>query len=53
MIGIYKITNLLNNRVYIGQSKDVEARLKSHKCCSTNVHLKHAISHYGGRELFI
>ena len=31
MIGIYKITNKLNNKSYIGKSIDVEKRLKSHK----------------------
>lgn len=30
MIGIYKITNLINNKIYIGQSKDVEHRIKDH-----------------------
>lgn len=29
--GIYKITNTLNNKVYIGQSKNVNERLKKHK----------------------
>ena len=28
--GIYKITNLLNGRVYIGQSKDIYVRYNSH-----------------------
>jgi group I intron endonuclease len=31
MIGIYKITNQLNNKIYIGQSIDVQRRLNSHK----------------------
>lgn len=31
MIGIYKITNKLNNKSYIGKSIDVEKRLKNHK----------------------
>lgn len=30
MVGIYKITNQINNKSYIGQSIDVEARLKEH-----------------------
>lgn len=29
--GIYKITNKLNGKVYIGQSNDIERRLKEHK----------------------
>lgn len=29
--GIYKITNIVDNKVYIGQSVDVETRIKRHK----------------------
>jgi group I intron endonuclease len=35
MIGIYKITNLVNNKVYIGQSWNIEKRLYDHKCYFT------------------
>ena len=31
MIGIYKITNLLTSEVYIGQSTNIEQRVKEHK----------------------
>ena len=31
MIGIYKIENLINHKVYIGQSKDIERRWKYHR----------------------
>lgn len=31
MIGIYKITNILNNKVYIGQSSSITRRFKVHK----------------------
>lgn len=31
MVGIYKITNKINNKSYIGQSIDIERRWKSHK----------------------
>lgn len=31
MIGIYKITNKINNKSYIGQSVDIEHRLKEHR----------------------
>ena len=31
MVGIYKITNLINNKCYIGQSTQVEQRLKTHR----------------------
>ena len=30
MIGIYKITNLLNGKCYIGQSVDIERRIRDH-----------------------
>ena len=31
MIGIYKITNLINNKCYIGQSIYIERRFAQHK----------------------
>ena len=31
MIGIYKITNLINKKCYIGQSRDIQKRWNSHK----------------------
>lgn len=31
MIGIYKITNLINGHYYIGQSRDIKARFRSHR----------------------
>lgn len=31
MIGVYKITNTKNGKVYIGQSVDIEKRFKQHK----------------------
>lgn len=34
MIGIYKITNKINNKCYIGQSVDIKQRWKSHKSSS-------------------
>lgn len=35
-IGIYKITNILNNRCYIGQSVDIDDRWYKHKWASYN-----------------
>lgn len=29
--GIYKITNLINNHIYIGQSVDIKRRFREHK----------------------
>lgn len=31
MTGIYKITNMSNGKVYVGQSKDIEVRWQQHK----------------------
>lgn len=31
MIGIYKITNLINGKIYIGQSVDIKKRWRQHK----------------------
>lgn len=49
--GIYKITNLINNKVYIGQSKDVIDRFKQHLNCAINKHgksyLYNSMNHYG------
>lgn len=47
MIGIYKITNTVNGKVYIGQSWDIERRWNSEKRGSTNEHLKSAFKKYG------
>lgn len=39
MVGIYKITNLMNSRVYVGQSWGVEGRLRDHMGdCAKNQH---------------
>lgn len=35
--GIYKITNLTNNKVYIGQSKNIEERWSNHRKDSFNI----------------
>lgn len=36
MIGIYKITNLINNRCYIGQSRNIQKRWTDHKNTAFN-----------------
>lgn len=38
MIAIYKIINLINNKVYIGSSINLEIRLKNHKAKLRNNH---------------
>jgi len=52
MMGIYKITCLVNNKVYIGQSKDIIRRLSHHKTLlkhnkHSNEHLQSAHNKYG------
>lgn len=52
MIGIYKIENLINHKVYIGQSKNIAQRWKEHRyCISSNKNEKYplykAIHKYG------
>lgn len=49
---IYKITNIINNKIYIGQTvKTADERLKQHIYTATkhitNTHLAHAIRKYG------
>ncbi len=51
MIGIYKITNLVNNKVYIGSSKNIENRFYNHKIKlkknkHINKHLQSAFNKY-------
>ena len=49
MIGIYKITNKINNKIYIGQSNDIKRRKNEHRCIKheTNKSLKKAYIKYG------
>ncbi len=51
---IYKITNLKNQKVYIGQTNNFYARMRNHKSCAFNpkareyeLHLYYAIRKYG------
>ena len=49
MIGIYKIENLINHKIYIGQSWKIEDRIGKHKRCSRKEHtyLYRAMRRYG------
>lgn len=51
-IGIYKITNNINNKIYIGQSNNIEKRFLQHKSPTAKHHFPHmplysAIEKYG------
>ena len=47
-IGIYKITNIINNKCYIGQSINIERRFEEHKHTKkTSKYLRNAINKYG------
>ena len=50
LIGIYRIRNLLNDKVYIGQSKDIDQRIIYH--LQNNSTLIGRDIHYFGRENF-
>lgn len=45
--GVYKITNLINNKVYIGQSVDIESRWEAEKEGYINKHATRAFKKYG------
>lgn len=45
--GIYKIENIINHKVYIGQSKNVINRLKRHVRDEGNPHLRKSFEIYG------
>ena len=53
MIGIYKITNKKSGKVYIGQSNDIQRRIKEHKYVGTKsrIPVDFAIQKYG-RDAF-
>ena len=51
-VGIYKITNVVNGKVYIGSSKDIEFRFNRHKSNLKrnkhhNNHLQNSWNKYG------
>lgn len=47
MIGIYKIENKINHKVYIGQSWSIESRIRNHRCNEKNSHLSNSFKKYG------
>jgi group I intron endonuclease len=57
MVGIYKMTNKINGKVYIGQSIDINKRIKEHfwkatneKDVSYNSAIHQAIRKYGAEN---
>lgn len=53
--GVYKIVNKANGKVYIGSSRDLKKRFRSHKSmlkCGThyNIHLQRAFEKYGEKS---
>lgn len=46
-MGIYKITNLINGKIYIGRSSDLKARKSKHKTKKNNTMISRAIQKYG------
>lgn len=45
---IYKITNIVNNKIYIGQTiRSLDERIEDYKRGKTNDHLKNAFNKYG------
>ena len=45
--GVYKITNLINNKIYVGQSVEIENRWEAEKNRCINFHLKQSFKKYG------
>lgn len=45
--GIYKIQNLINNKIYIGQSIDIKTRWYKHKCAKDDFYIHKALRKYG------
>lgn len=55
--GVYKITNIINGKFYIGSSKDIKYRWRQHKKkldegIHGNPHLQGAWNKYGGEKSF-
>ena len=50
MVGIYKITNLINNKVYIGQSVNIKKRIADHKRVLSEEHKKKLSDAHKGKN---
>ncbi len=47
---LYQITNLINNKIYIGQTNDITKRWSNHKCCHNGTAISRAIQKYGAES---
>lgn len=47
---VYKFTNLINGKVYIGQTINEKRRLKEHKFCKNDFYFHRAINKYGWKS---
>ena len=45
--GIYKVTNKINGKVYIGQSVDIGRRWRQHMTAEDDIYFHKAIQKYG------
>lgn len=50
IVGIYKITNLLNNKCYVGQSRNIYRRWQSHRYANDSYPLHAAMKKYGAKN---
>jgi hypothetical protein len=51
MVGIYKIENLINHKVYIGQSWEIEKRLNQYRIDSNNNTIRRRGKDYNYEEV--
>ena len=47
IVGVYKITNKLNNKIYIGSSVNCKGRWSVHKCKASDQYISRAMKKYG------
>lgn len=45
--GVYKLTNIINGKIYIGLAKDFEKRKSGHRNCKKDTRISRAIRKYG------
>ena len=50
-MGVYKITNKINNEIYIGQTTNLKKRIQKHFYYKNNSNIAKAIQEYGKENL--